>query len=96
VPLAIVSKTMRHKTLATRVDIYGHLTRQAAQDGVDATSAALDAADRRSPTCALLAPCSAASTRRPHHAKMTPADMHLRAYPLVRMVGLTGFEPATP
>jgi integrase len=61
VPLAIVSKTMRHKTLATTVDIYGHLTRQAAQDGVDATSAALDAADRRSPTCALLAPCSAAT-----------------------------------
>lgn len=47
VPLAMVSKTLRHSTLSTTVDIYGHLTRQAAQDAVDATAKALDNAERR-------------------------------------------------
>jgi integrase len=46
VPLAMVSKTLRHSTLSTTVDIYGHLTRQAAQDAVDATATALDIAER--------------------------------------------------
>jgi integrase len=46
VPLASVSKVLRHTTLSTTVNIYGHLTRQAAQDAVDATAAALDAAGR--------------------------------------------------
>jgi site-specific recombinase XerD len=45
VPLAVVSKTLRHKNVATTVDLYGHLTRDAAADGVSATCAALDAAD---------------------------------------------------
>jgi integrase len=47
VPLASVSKTLRHITLSTTVDIYGHLTRQAARDAVDATAAALDAAESK-------------------------------------------------
>jgi site-specific recombinase XerD len=47
VPLAMVSKTLRHSTLSTTVDVYGHLTRQAAQDAVDATSTALDNAERK-------------------------------------------------
>jgi integrase len=47
VPLAMVSKTLRHSTLSTTVDIYGHLTRQAAQDAVDATATALDKAERK-------------------------------------------------
>jgi hypothetical protein len=38
VPLAMVSKTLRHSTLTTTVDIYGRLARQAAQDAVDATA----------------------------------------------------------
>jgi integrase len=42
VPIAMVSKTLRHKNLATTVDIYGHLTQEAAQEAVDATAAALD------------------------------------------------------
>ena len=46
VPLASVSKTLRHTTLSVTVNIYGHLTRQAAQDAVDATAAALDTAER--------------------------------------------------
>ncbi|MEU7175440.1 hypothetical protein ABZ949_28605 [Micromonospora tulbaghiae] len=41
------SKTLRHKNKATTIDIYGHLTRDAAADGVSATCAALDAADAR-------------------------------------------------
>ncbi|BCY13453.1 site-specific integrase [Actinoplanes sp. L3-i22] len=44
-PLAVVSKTLRHKNVATTIDLYGHLTRDAADDGVSATCAALDAAD---------------------------------------------------
>ncbi|RAN98286.1 hypothetical protein GAR05_03023 [Micromonospora saelicesensis] len=47
VPMAVVSKTLRHRNVATTVDIYGHLTRDAAADGVSATCAALDAADAR-------------------------------------------------
>ncbi|MFG2045625.1 tyrosine-type recombinase/integrase [Dactylosporangium sp. NPDC048998] len=44
VPLAVVSKTLRHSTLSVTVNIYGHLTRQAAHDAVEATAAALAAA----------------------------------------------------
>jgi integrase len=47
VPLAMVSKTLRHSTLSTTVDIYGHLTRQAAQQAVDATATALHNAERK-------------------------------------------------
>jgi integrase len=50
VPLATVSKTLRHTTLSTTVNIYGHLTRQAAQDAVDAAAAALDAAEHKAAT----------------------------------------------
>ncbi|MEV4709397.1 site-specific integrase [Actinoplanes sp. NPDC049316] len=45
VPLAVVSKTLRHKNVATTIDLYGHLTPDAAADGVSATCAALNAAD---------------------------------------------------
>jgi integrase len=46
VPLPVVSKTLRHKNVATTVDPYGHLARDAADDGVGATrSGGLDAAD---------------------------------------------------
>lgn len=42
VPIAMVSKTLRHKNLATTVDIYGHLAQEVAQAAVDATAAALE------------------------------------------------------
>ncbi|MFG2918616.1 tyrosine-type recombinase/integrase [Kitasatospora sp. NPDC048298] len=45
VPLAIVSKTLRHSTLATTVNIYGHLLPQAAREAVTALADALDHAD---------------------------------------------------
>jgi integrase len=67
VPLAMVSKTLRHSTLSTTVDIYGHLTRQAAQDAVDATATALDNAERKTKQ-APSARRSGATTSRPHAA----------------------------
>jgi hypothetical protein len=41
----MASKTLRHSTLSTTVNIYGHLTPQAAHQAVDAITAALNAAD---------------------------------------------------
>jgi integrase len=44
VPLAVVSKTLRHSTVAITGDIYAHLTAEVAREAVDAMAAALDAA----------------------------------------------------
>lgn len=49
VPIAIVSKTLRHSTVATTVNLYGHLLKTAAQDAVTALADALDHADRHRP-----------------------------------------------
>ncbi|WAP60723.1 tyrosine-type recombinase/integrase [Streptomyces sp. S465] len=48
VPLAIVSKTLRHSTLSTTANIYSHLTQQAAHDAVNAIDTTLTQADARS------------------------------------------------
>ncbi|MEU2208394.1 tyrosine-type recombinase/integrase [Streptomyces hygroscopicus] len=45
VPLAVVSKTLRHSTLATTVNLYGHLLPHAAAIGT-----ALERADRKHAT----------------------------------------------
>ncbi|CAG6396330.1 site-specific integrase [Streptomyces cocklensis] len=45
IPVAIVSKTLRHSTLATTVNLYGHLLKYAAHDATSALAAALDQAD---------------------------------------------------
>jgi len=45
VPLAITSKTMRHSTLSTTTEIYGHLLRHAAHQAVDAIDIALTTAE---------------------------------------------------
>lgn len=37
VPLAVVSKTLRHSTLSTTANIYSHLTQQTAREAVDHT-----------------------------------------------------------
>ncbi|MDK1471826.1 tyrosine-type recombinase/integrase [Streptomyces sp. 549] len=42
IPLAVVSKTLRHSTLSTTVNIYAHLTTQAARQAVDAINHTLD------------------------------------------------------
>ncbi|MFJ9847547.1 tyrosine-type recombinase/integrase [Kitasatospora sp. NPDC101155] len=44
VPLTVVSKTLRHATLSTTANIYGHLTTQAARDAVDTIDHALTSA----------------------------------------------------
>jgi integrase len=45
VPLAMASKTMRHSTLSTTTEIYGHLLHHVAQQAVDAIDSALTAAE---------------------------------------------------
>ncbi|MCX5562362.1 hypothetical protein [Streptomyces sp. NBC_00038] len=45
VPLAVVSKTLRHSTLSTTVNFYGHLLPYATRDAV--TAKALSRADRK-------------------------------------------------
>ncbi|MFD8157281.1 tyrosine-type recombinase/integrase [Streptomyces malaysiensis] len=50
VPLAVVSKTLRHSTLATTVNLYGHLLPHAAREAVAAIGTALERADRKHAT----------------------------------------------
>ncbi|WP_257033152.1 MULTISPECIES: tyrosine-type recombinase/integrase [unclassified Streptomyces] len=45
IPVAVVSKTMRHSTLAITINLYGHLLKDSAGEAVKALSAALDHAD---------------------------------------------------
>jgi hypothetical protein len=52
VPMAMASKTLRHSTLSTTVNIYGHLTPQVAHQAVDAITTALDTADNATPSAA--------------------------------------------
>jgi len=44
VPIAMVSKTMRHTQLSTTSDLYGHLTPEAAHAAADSLGGVLDAA----------------------------------------------------
>ncbi|MEU4117740.1 site-specific integrase [Kitasatospora sp. NPDC028055] len=45
IPVAVVSKTMRHSTLAITINLYGHLLKDSADEAVTALCAALDQAD---------------------------------------------------
>jgi integrase len=45
VPLAMASKTMRHSTLSTTTEVYGHLLRHVAQQAVDAIDTAVTSAE---------------------------------------------------
>jgi hypothetical protein len=65
VPLAVVSKTLRHSKLSITVDTYGHLVPHAAQQAVDAISDALTAVERPIPP----ARCQTATKMRPHGSK---------------------------
>ncbi len=49
VPLAVASKTLRHSTLSTTVNLYSHLTPQVAHQAVDAIAAALATAEAITP-----------------------------------------------
>ncbi|MCX4688564.1 site-specific integrase [Kitasatospora purpeofusca] len=44
IPIAIVSKTLRHATLATTINLYGHLLKDSADQAVNALARALDRA----------------------------------------------------
>ncbi|MFD8321635.1 tyrosine-type recombinase/integrase [Kitasatospora purpeofusca] len=44
IPLAVVSKTLRHSTLATTINLYGHLLKDSADQAVNALARALDQA----------------------------------------------------
>ncbi len=44
VPLALVSKTLRHSRVGITADLYSHLTREAALAATDSLGAVLDAA----------------------------------------------------
>ncbi|MGW6691930.1 tyrosine-type recombinase/integrase [Streptomyces sp. NPDC054961] len=48
VPLTVVSKTLRHSTLSTTANIYGHLTQQAARKAVDTIDHTLTGAEKAS------------------------------------------------
>jgi integrase len=45
IPLAIVSKTLRHATLATTINLYGHLFKDSADQAVRALARALNRAE---------------------------------------------------
>jgi integrase len=62
VPLAMASKTMRHSTLSTTTEIYGHLLRQVGHDAVQAIERALATAAAGSPLS--LASVAAVGTER--------------------------------
>ncbi|MFI9330187.1 site-specific integrase [Kitasatospora sp. NPDC052868] len=47
IPVAVVSKTMRHSTLAITINLYGHLLKDSADQAVNALSTALDHADTK-------------------------------------------------
>jgi integrase len=63
VPLAMASKTMRHSTLSTTTEVYGHLLRHVAQQAVEAIDLALTAAEN-------------ATARRDDHTAITRRSTH--------------------
>ncbi|MFG2917953.1 tyrosine-type recombinase/integrase [Kitasatospora sp. NPDC048298] len=84
VPLPVISKTLRHRTLSTSANIYAELTKLAARAAVDAVAWILDSADHDVlglPTCRAQRPWR----QRPRLHRQLPAYQHTRAA-----------EPATP
>ncbi|MET8627650.1 tyrosine-type recombinase/integrase [Kitasatospora sp. NPDC004669] len=45
IPLAVVSKTLRHSTVAITINLYGHLLKGSADEAAKALASALDHAD---------------------------------------------------
>ncbi len=78
VPLALVSKTLRHSRTGITADLYGHLTREAATAAADALGATLDAAAAElSAECAM----RRATTVRPHdHDLLQDGTSHESAW----------------
>lgn len=66
VPLALVSKTLRHSQVGITSNLYGHLTHEAAQAAADSLGGVLDAASARLPEGRFR---RRATTLRPHGAE---------------------------
>jgi integrase len=49
IPIAVISKTLRHSTIATTINLYGHLLKDSADQAVTALSRALDRAEPNQP-----------------------------------------------
>ncbi|GAA0672225.1 hypothetical protein GCM10010193_25780 [Kitasatospora atroaurantiaca] len=84
VPLPVISKTLRHRTLSTSANTYADLTRLAARAAVDAVAWTLDNADRAilgRPVC---------RAQRPSHQHPRP-NRQLPAYQQARTE-----EPSPP
>ncbi|MFD5438534.1 hypothetical protein ACFWJ4_41105 [Kitasatospora sp. NPDC127067] len=83
-PLPVISKTLRHRTLSTTANIYADLTKLAACAAVDAVAWTLDGADHAvlgHPVCRAQRPWR----QRPRLHRQLPAYQHTRTD-----------EPATP
>ncbi|WP_328437309.1 tyrosine-type recombinase/integrase [Streptomyces sp. NBC_00444] len=112
VPLTVVSRTLRHSTLSTTANIYSHLTRRAAREAVDTIEHALTRAEQRadrqarpkrprSPRDPASRPqvLPATTVRPPALQKRERPPSRKRENglrPASKLVGTTGFEPATP
>jgi len=100
VPLALVSKTLRHSQVGITANLYGHLTQEAAHAAADSLGGALDlaAAKMRADRAA-----QDATTLRPHRPNLRrllpiyPRAPHLsvQVRGLFDEVGAIGIEPTT-
>ncbi|MEU6844829.1 site-specific integrase [Streptomyces sp. NPDC046716] len=109
VSLWVVSQTARHSTISTTANIYAHVTRRTAHQAVDAIATALDREEQHATTSRPPhhtphqahqhkpgADDRVTTTRRPHMKKAAPAKRQKRPPTCKKLVGTTGFEPATP
>ncbi|TDP90506.1 tyrosine-type recombinase/integrase [Labedaea rhizosphaerae] len=78
VPLAVVSKMLRHTKVSTTVDLYGHLLHDVALNAADAMASSLDAA-----AAELEAMRTAETTLRPQRPAGAPAGSRSTANPQV-------------
>ncbi|MFD9592674.1 tyrosine-type recombinase/integrase [Kitasatospora sp. NPDC059973] len=76
VPLAVVSKTLRHSNLAITVDLYGHLLKDSADDAVVALATALDRADARCEVASIAAGPAARRMPEPVPARRRAGAVH--------------------
>ena len=88
VPMAIVSKMLRHSSIGITVDTYGHLSEDTARTASDAMAAALEQAFE---TTAATAGDHTATTAAASAAEQTDQT----DAPAVSQVGPVGIEPTT-
>ncbi|MFI2612556.1 tyrosine-type recombinase/integrase [Kitasatospora sp. NPDC018623] len=75
IPLAIVSKTLRHTTLATTINLYGHLFKDSADQAVNPLARALDQAPAGpAPRPPVTTTCRSRHSRPQHVRRPKPAS----------------------